>query len=87
MDGGAWWAAVYGVAQSQTRLKQLSSSSKKHIEKEVRDQNISFVINESSRGRYGQLMYQQQARISILRNKLSPPHLRYREANKIVCIL
>ena len=26
-DGGAWWAAVYGVAQSQTRLKGLSSSS------------------------------------------------------------
>jgi len=26
-DGGAWWAAVYGVAQSQTRLKLLSSSS------------------------------------------------------------
>ena len=25
-DGGAWWAAVYGVAQSQTRLKRLSSS-------------------------------------------------------------
>ena len=26
-DGGAWWAAVYGVAQSRTRLKWLSSSS------------------------------------------------------------
>ena len=26
-DKGAWWAAVYGVAQSQTRLKRLSSSS------------------------------------------------------------
>ena len=25
-DGGAWWAAVYGVAQSQTRLKWLSST-------------------------------------------------------------
>ena len=25
-DGAAWWAAVYGVAQSQTRLKRLSSS-------------------------------------------------------------
>ena len=25
-DGGAWWAAVYGVAQSRTRLKWLSSS-------------------------------------------------------------
>ena len=26
-DGEAWWAAVYGVAESQTRLKRLSSSS------------------------------------------------------------
>ena len=26
-DGGAWWAAIYGVAQSQTRLKRLSSSN------------------------------------------------------------
>ena len=25
-DGGAWWAAVYGVAQSRTRLKRLTSS-------------------------------------------------------------
>ena len=28
-DGGAWWAAVHGVAQSWTRLKRLSSSSSK----------------------------------------------------------
>ena len=26
-DRGAWWAAIYGVAQSRTRLKRLSSSS------------------------------------------------------------
>ena len=26
-DEGAWWAVVYGVAQSRTRLKRLSSSS------------------------------------------------------------
>ena len=26
-DRGAWWAAVYGVAQSRTQLKRLSSSS------------------------------------------------------------
>ena len=25
-DGGAWWAAVYGVTQSRTRLKRLSNS-------------------------------------------------------------
>ena len=34
-DGGAWWAAVCGVARSQTRLKQLSSSSSIYV----------FVIN------------------------------------------
>ena len=27
-DGGTWWAAVYGVAQSRTRLKRFSSSSR-----------------------------------------------------------
>ena len=27
VEGGAWWAAVYGVAQSRTQLKRLSSSS------------------------------------------------------------
>ena len=41
-DGGAWWAAVYGVVQSQTRLKRLGSSSSigetprmRHLEVEV----------------------------------------------------
>ena len=37
-DGGAWWAAVYGVTQSRTRLKQLSSSSSKR--KQVPEQDI-----------------------------------------------
>ena len=32
--GGAWWAAVCGVAQSQTRLKWFSSSSRQHIKKQ-----------------------------------------------------
>ena len=30
-DGGAWWAAVCGVAQSWTRLKWLSSSSSIYV--------------------------------------------------------
>ena len=32
-DTGAWWAAVYGVAQSWTQLKQLSSSSSSLLER------------------------------------------------------
>ena len=30
-DGGAWWAAISGVAQSQTQLMRLSSSSRADI--------------------------------------------------------
>ena len=30
-DGRAWWAAVYGVVQSQTHLKRLSSSSSRTL--------------------------------------------------------
>ena len=38
-DGGAWWAAVSGVTQSRTRLKQLSSSSSssRDLFKKIRD--------------------------------------------------
>ena len=36
MDGGAWWAAIYGVAQSWTRLKRLSSSSSSRERKQRR---------------------------------------------------
>ena len=31
-DGGAWWAAIYRVAQSRTRLNQLSSSQLSQLE-------------------------------------------------------
>ena len=36
-DGGAWWAAVYGVPQSRTRLKRLSSSSSKTLYSHTRN--------------------------------------------------
>ena len=39
-DRGAWWAAVYGVAQSQTWWKRLSSSSSKCL-------NSSFSIKQN----------------------------------------
>ena len=34
-DGGAWWASVYGVAQSRTWLKRLSSSSSTHLSRNL----------------------------------------------------
>ena len=42
---GAWWAAVYGVAQSRTRLKRLSSSSSSS--KLNRWQGFTYSINYS----------------------------------------
>ena len=39
-DSGAWWAPVYGVAQSRTRLKQLSSS--RDLVKKIRDTKGTF---------------------------------------------
>ena len=53
MGRGAWWAAVYGVAQSRTRLKRLSSSSSSSSRAKERqfDPNFSLKIAEEFRGR------------------------------------
>ena len=39
-DGEAWWAAVYGVAQSQPRLNWLSSSSSSHYKSSPRSGSV-----------------------------------------------
>ena len=44
-DWGAWWAAVYGVAQSRTRLKRLSSSSSTCIDPSIQWQHTSAAEN------------------------------------------
>ena len=41
-DGRAWWAAVYGVTQSWTRLKRLSSSSSSNNHKRKDEQVWKF---------------------------------------------
>ena len=42
-DGGAWWAAIYEVAQSRTRLKQLSSSSSSKVERHTHVEGCACV--------------------------------------------
>ena len=44
-DRGAWWAAIYGVAQSRTRLKQLSSSSSSSMY--IKKRKIFIIISTS----------------------------------------
>ena len=43
-DGGGWWAAVCGVAQSRTRLKRLSSSSNTFSYPTIWPSNFFLVI-------------------------------------------
>ena len=42
-DRGAWWAAVYGVAQSQTQLKWLSSSSSEEAKLLSSNQKVLYL--------------------------------------------
>ena len=43
-DAGAWWAAVYGVAQSRTRLKWLSSSSEWLMERWMTGSSLNVFL-------------------------------------------
>ena len=45
---GAWWAAVYGVAQSRTQLKRLSSSSRlTNVSGEVKSHLVGSKLEEA----------------------------------------
>ena len=43
MDGGAWWAAVHGVARSRTQLKRLSSSSSSSLARKESQKSFSVL--------------------------------------------
>ena len=64
--GGAWWAAVYGVAQSRTRLKWLSSGTSTSISSSfpLKVVNVTQLlkarlldINKVKSGRFNQSLY------------------------------
>ena len=73
-DGGAWWAAIYGVAQSRTQLKLLSSSSRLPLQApsvhgvfQVRI--LQWVASSSSRAKFP--------------TQGSNPHLRQQQAESL----
>ena len=47
-NGGAWWAAVYGVAQSRTRLKRLNSSSSSSSNESERASLVAQMVKSLS---------------------------------------
>ena len=50
MDGGAWWAAVHGVAKSQTQLSDFTFTFHFHVlEKETATHSV-FLPGESQDG-------------------------------------
>ena len=49
-DRGAWWAAVYGVAQSRTRLKRLSSSRGKSVNGRISEMTWQLIYLVKTEG-------------------------------------
>ena len=57
MDGGAWWAAVHGVAKSQTRLSDFTFTSHFHaLEKEMATHSNVFAWRIPGTGEPGGLL-------------------------------
>ena len=54
-DGRAWWAAIYGVTQSRTRLKRLCSSSSSRVTKLSSRKSSPVCLQWLSRGSRPQL--------------------------------
>ena len=56
MDGGAWWAAVHGVAESQTQLSDFTSPFHFHaLEKEMATHSSVLAWRISGMGEHGGL--------------------------------
>ena len=72
MDGEAWWAAVYGVAQSGTRLKRLSSSSSSNLNTVGASRGSVAVLTEP-----GRLLSLRRKRLLLLRMFCNPCIARY----------
>ena len=56
MDGGAWWAAVHGVAEGRTRLSDFTFTFHFHaLEKEMATHPVFLPGESQGRGRPGGL--------------------------------
>ena len=54
--GGAWWADVYGVAQSRTRPKRLSSSSSSVTLSYIMSKSVSSSKNQDDNDFFSELL-------------------------------
>ena len=71
-DGEAWWAAVYGITQSHTRLKQLSSSRREWQPVLANTLQYSCLENPPDRGAWQATVY----RVTKVRyNRSDPVHI------------
>ena len=58
MDGGAWWAADYGVAKSRTRLSDFTFTFQFHaLEKEMPSTPVFLPGESQGRGTLGAAVY------------------------------
>ena len=75
MNGGAWWAAVYGVAQSQTRLKRLSSSSSSNMSVYIKKIHLAVNLKFMYFNVISYFLHRLHDLRQIILSKLPFPHL------------
>ena len=67
MDGGAWWAAVHGVAKSRTRLSDLTFTFHFHaLEKEMATHSSVLAWRIPGTGEPGGLLSQSRTQLKRL---------------------
>ena len=79
MDGGAGWAAIYRVAQSRTRLKQLSSSSSKAEINEKETKETIAKINKTKTWFFKKINKVDKPLASLIKKKREKNHIKYIE--------
>ena len=72
-DGGTWWAAIYGVSQSRTRLKRLSSSSSRKSARKKYQSSNSDDLKVLKLGMIFKILFS----IFSIASKISPKYVIY----------
>ena len=86
-DGGAWWAAIYGVAQSRTRLKWLSSSSSSSVSDKMILQPLHSKYGPwNSSMAQAESMWETQVRAPDQTNWLTGPEGKWSNVNKALAL-
>jgi len=75
MDGGAWWAAVHGVARSWTQLSDFTFKKEMHSRRKCQPLQCSCLENPRDGGAWWAAVYGQTLRERTTHNLEGDTHI------------